>query len=300
MGSLHAPFKKGLKDQSKEFNDLIVKKLEEKGIAVEYQRPKSKLTDELKRELTFLAYTNEGEMMVLAKDESIHILHSKDIRELQAKYNLQKGDKFDYCVTKTKTPKMKDGKKVYYGGKLQYETKRDFSNILRREELERSIAKENKAKEQRDKEWEEFLRQQKLEKEAWEADCERKEAEARKAKEEAWKRACEEGMKADEEKKPQEVKTQPKATINVEKTQSQSNSDTYFIERNGKKIEVTENKGVLYQVFTQRDGTKIISPLNGTRGSLFDRLRDTKTKTPPTTKTPKIKSDIDHDDFGRE
>ena len=139
--SLHAPFKKGLKDQSKEFNDLIVKKLEEKGIAVEYQRPKSKLTDELKRELTFVAYTNEGEMMVLAKDESIHILHSKDIRELQAKYKLQKGDKFDYCVTKTKTPKMKDGKKVYYGGKLQYETKRDFSNILRREELERSIAK---------------------------------------------------------------------------------------------------------------------------------------------------------------
>jgi len=298
--SLHAPFKKGLKDQSKEFNDLIVKKLEEKGIAVEYQRPKSKLTDELKRELTFVAYTNEGEMMVLAKDESIHILHSKDIRELQAKYKLQKGDKFDYCVTKTKTPKMKDGKKVYYGGKLQYETKRDFSNILRREELERSIAKENKAKEQRDKEWEEFLKQYKLEKEAWEADFERKEAEIRKAKEEAWKRACEEGMKADEEKKPQEVKTQPEATINVEKTQLQSNSDTYFIERNGKKIEVTENKGVLYQVFTQRDGTKIISPLNGTRGSLFDRLRDTKTKTPPTTKTPKIKSDIDRDDFGRE
>lgn len=116
--SLHTPFKKGLKDQSKEFNDLIVKKLQEKGIAVEYQQPKSKLTDELKKELTFVAYTNEGEMMVLAKDESIHILHSKDIRELQAKYNLQKGDKFDYCVTKTKTPKMKDGKKVYYGGKL--------------------------------------------------------------------------------------------------------------------------------------------------------------------------------------
>ena len=145
--SLHAPFKKGLKDQSKEFNDLIVKKLEEKGIAVEYQRPKSKLTDELKRDLTFVAYTNEGEMIVLAKDKSTHILHSKDIRELQAKYKLQKGDKFDYCITKTKTPKMKDGKKVYYGGKLQYETKRDFSNILRREELERSTAKENKAKE---------------------------------------------------------------------------------------------------------------------------------------------------------
>ena len=139
--SLHAPFKKGLKDQSKEFNDLIVKKLEEKGIAVEYQRPKSKLTDELKRELTFVAYTNEGEMIVLAKDKSTHILRSKDIRELQAKYNLQEGDKFDYCITKTKTPKMKDGKKVYYGGKLQYETKRDFSNILRREELERSTAK---------------------------------------------------------------------------------------------------------------------------------------------------------------
>ena len=47
--SLHAPFKKGLKDQSKEFNDLIVKKLQEKGIAVEYQQPKSKLTDELKK-----------------------------------------------------------------------------------------------------------------------------------------------------------------------------------------------------------------------------------------------------------
>lgn len=62
-------------------------------------------------------------------------------------------------------------------------------------------------------------------------------------------------------------------------------SDTYFIERNGKKIEVTEIKGVIYQVSTERDGTKIIIPLNGARGSLFDRLRDTQTKTPPTATT---------------
>ncbi|WP_297879777.1 hypothetical protein [uncultured Campylobacter sp.] len=236
--SLHTPFKKGLKDQSKEFNDLIVKKLEEKGIAVEYQRPKSKLTDELKRELTFVAYTNEGEMIVLAKDKSTHILRSKDIRELQAKYKLQKGDKFDYCITKTKTPKMKDGKKVYYSGKLQYETKRDFSNILRREELEK--------------------------------------------------------------KKFQEAKAQTEAPIKEEKTQSQDTSDTYFIEHGGKQIEVVDIKGVIYEVTKDRSGNKIISPLNERRHSSLGGLRDAKTKTPPTTKTPKIKSEIDRGDFGRE
>lgn len=223
--SLHASFKKGLKDQSKEFNDLIVKKLEEKGIAVEYQRPKSKLTDELKRELTFLAYTNEGEMMVLAKDGSIHILHSKCIRELQAKYKLQKGDKFDYCVTKTKTPKMKDGKKVYYGGKLQYETKRDFSNILRREELEKVIAKENKAKEQRDKEFEEFLKQYKSKKEAWEADCERKEEKHAKQKKKLGKELAmklgKEKLRKSKKKKrlkqPKRLKNKPKKFKRIRK-----------------------------------------------------------------------------------
>ena len=255
--SLHAPFKKGLKDQSKEFNDLIVKKLEEKGIAVEYQRPKSKLTDELKRELTFVTYTNEGEMIVLAKDESIHILHSKDIQELQSKYKLQEGDKFDYCITKTKTPKMKDGKKVYYSGKLQYETKRDFSNILRREELERSIAKENKAKEQRDKEREEFLRQQKLEKEAWEADFERKEAEIRKAKEEAWKRACDEAWEREARKIEEEKAKESTKTTKAEKAESQDTSDTYSIEYRGKTIKVTDIDDKTYEVI-EKSGIKIL------------------------------------------
>ncbi|WP_297944521.1 hypothetical protein [uncultured Campylobacter sp.] len=255
--SLHTPFKKGLKDQSKEFNDLIVKKLQEKGIAVEYQQPKSKLTDELKRGLTFLGYTNEGEMIVLAKDKSTHTLNSKDIRELQAKYNLQEGDKFDYCVTKTKTPKMKDGKKVYYGGKLQYETKRDFSNIIRREELERSIAKENKAKEQRDKEWEEFLRQQKLEKEAWEADFERKEAEIRKAKEEAWKRACDEAWEREARKIEEEKAKESTKTTKAEKAESQDTSDTYSIEYRGKTIKVTDIDDKTYEVI-EKSGIKIL------------------------------------------
>lgn len=306
--SLHAPFKKGLKDQSKEFNDLIVKKLEEKGIAVEYQRPKSKLTDELKKELTFVAYTNEGEMMVLAKDESIHILHSKDIRELQAKYKLQKGDKFDYCVTKTKTPKMKDGKKVYYGGKLQYETKRDFSNILRREELERSIAKENKAKEQRDKEWEEFLKQYKLEKEAWEADCERKEAEARKAKEEAWEKACDEAWerearKIEEEeekaeaaekarKQAEEVQKDKKA----EKAESQDTSKQYVATWKGKEYDAELTKDAL------GNDCYIIEEL---KIAVYDgKLKTTPTPTPTTntpTNTPtKVKPGIKRGDFGRE
>lgn len=56
---------------------------------------------------------------------------------------------------------------------------------------------------------------------------------------------------------------------------------------------------MLYQVFTQRDGTEIIEPLNKTRGSLLDRLRDTKTKTPPTTETPKMKPGDSKDLGGR-
>ena len=299
--SLHAPFKKGLKDQSKEFNDLIVKKLEEKGIAVEYQRPKSKLTDELKRELTFVAYTNEGEMIVLAKDKSTHILHSKDIRELQAKYNLQEGDKFDYCITKTKTPKMKDGKKVYYGGRLQYETKRDFSNILRREELERSIAKENKAKEQRDKEWEEFSRQYKLKKEAWEADCKRKEAEARKAKEEAWKRACDEAWereakKIEEEEKAQKQAEEVQKDKKAEKAESQDTSKQYVATWKGKEYDAELTKDAL------GNDCYIIEEL---KIAVYDgKLKTTPTPTPttstPTNTPPKIKPGIKRGDFGRE
>ena len=305
--SLHAPFKKGLKDQSKEFNDLIVKKLEEKGIAVEYQRPKSKLTDELKRELTFVAYTNEGEMIVLAKDKSTHILRSKDIRELQAKYNLQEGDKFDYCITKTKTPKMKDGKKVYYGGKLQYETKRDFSNILRREELERSIAKENKAKEQRDKEWEEFLKQYKLEKEAWEADCERKDAEARKAKEEAWERACDEAWereakKIEEEEKAEAAEKAQKQAEEVqkdkkaEKAESQDAPKQYVATWKGKEYDAELTKDAL------GNDCYIIEEL---KIAVYDgKLKTTPTPTPttstPTNTPPKIKPGIKRGDFGRE
>lgn len=170
-----------------------------------------------------------------------------DLDRLCKKHNLKVGDRIR--LKTTKEPPLKKGFKPKNIFELV-----EYTPFIEKHEEKSAI----------DAFYDQFIKDYTREKQEKDDEFEQKKLEAEKATAEKWQKLCE-ADNTDEKRSEQSSEatiapkdmSEPTPTTQNVPTQSQDDSDTYFIERNGKKIKVTDYKGKTYKVI-EESGIKIL------------------------------------------
>ena len=221
-------------------------------LGFELDEPKEKRhkTPDRQMEITNFIYRDDGKIDQIKLRSSNGIetsVKGVDLDRLCKKHDLKIGDRIR--LKTTKEPPLKKGFKPKNVFELV-----EYTPFIEKHEEKSAI----------DAFYDRFIEDYTREKQEKDDEFERKKLEAEKAAAEKWQKLCEADNTDEKESKqnseatiaPKDI-SEPTPTTQNAPTQSQDDSDTYFIEHNGKKIKVTDIEGKTYKVI-EKSGVKIL------------------------------------------
>ncbi|WP_297962184.1 hypothetical protein [uncultured Campylobacter sp.] len=216
------------------------------GFELDDPKEKTHKIPDRQMEITNFIYRDDGKIDQIKLRSSNGIetsVKGVDLDRLCKKHNLKIGDRIR--LKTTKEPPLKKGFKPKNIFELV-----EYAPFIEKHEEKSAI----------DAFYDQFIEDYTREKQEKDDEFERKKLEAEKAAAEKWQKLCE-ADNTDEKRSKQSseatIASEPTQPTQNAPKQSQDDSDTYFIEYNGKKIKVTDMDGKTYKVI-EKFGVKIL------------------------------------------